>query len=139
MRDASKETSNFDQTFVIPAKAGTHLRASPMHENFSPVVYLLASHRNGTLYIGVTSDLMRRLQQHRERSLPGFSKEHGVMRLVWFERHATMETAIVREKRLKKWNRAWKVRLIEESNPDWDDLALELGFAALPSRRVHEG
>jgi len=107
-----------------------------MHENFSPVVYLLASHRNGTLYVGMTSDLMGRLHQHREGLLEGFTKDYGVHRLVWFEQHATMEHAIVREKRLKKWNRAWKIELIEEGNPDWRDLARDFGFAALPSRRV---
>ncbi len=107
-----------------------------MHENFSPVVYLLASHRNGTLYAGVTSDLSKRLHQHREGLIDGFTKDYGVHRLVWFEQHATMEHAITREKRIKNWNRAWKIRLIEETNPEWRDLAVELGFAALPSRRI---
>jgi putative endonuclease len=97
---------------------------------------LLASHRNGTLYTGVTSGLLQRLHQHREGLLGGFSKDYGVHRLVWFERHATMEHAILREKRIKKWNRAWKIRLIEEANPDWRDLATDWGFAALPSRRI---
>jgi len=96
----------------------------------------LASHRNGTLYVGVTSDLLQRLHKHREGLLAGFSKDYGVHRLVWFEQHSTMENAIVREKRMKKWNRAWKIKLIEESNPDWRDLAVQLGFAALPSRRI---
>jgi putative endonuclease len=107
-----------------------------MHENFSPVVYLLASHRNGTLYAGVTSDLLGRLYQHREGLIPGFTKDYGVHRLVWFEQHATMEYAITREKRIKKWNRAWKIKLIEEANPDWRDLAVDFGFPALPSRRI---
>ena len=107
-----------------------------MHENFAPTAYLLASHRNGTLYTGVTSDLIKRLHQHREGLLGGFTKDYGVKRLVWFEQHATMEHAITREKRIKKWNRAWKIRLIEESNSDWRDLALDLGFPALPSRRI---
>ncbi len=110
-----------------------------MHENFSPVVHLLASHRNGTLYVGVTSDLAGRLHQHREGLLEGFTKDYGVHRLVWFEQPATLEHAITREKRLKKWNRAWKIELIEESNPDWHDLARNFGFAALPSRRVAGG
>ncbi len=107
-----------------------------MHKDFDPTVYLLASHRNGTLYTGVTSGLLQRLHQHREGLLGGFSKDYGVHRLVWFERHATMEHAILREKRIKKWNRAWKIRLIEEANPDWRDLATDWGFAALPSRRI---
>ncbi len=107
-----------------------------MHENFAPAVYLLASHRNGTLYTGVTSHLGQRLHQHREGLLDGFSKDKDTKRLVWFEMHATMEQAILREKRIKKWNRPWKVRLIEEANPDWRDLAVELGFAVLPSRRI---
>ena len=107
-----------------------------MHENFAPVVYLLASHRNGTLYAGVTSHLIQRLHQHREGLIEGFTKDYGVYRLVWFEQHATMEYAITREKRIKKWNRSWKIRLIEEMNPDWRDLALGLGFAPLPSRRI---
>ena len=96
-----------------------------------PTVYLLASRRNGTLYVGVTSDLMGRIHKHREGLLPGFTRDYGVKRLVWFEPHATMEDAIVREKRIKKWNRAWKLELIEESNPDWRDLAEEFGFESL--------
>ena len=111
-----------------------------MRQTFAPMVYLLASHRNGTLYVGVTSDLLKRHHEHREGLLGGFTSDYGVCRLVWFEPHATMEHAIVREKRIKKWNRAWKIRLIEESNPDWRDLALDLGFEVLPSGRlVHAG
>jgi putative endonuclease len=107
-----------------------------MAGDFEPTVYILASHRNGTLYVGVTANLLARLHQHREGLIDGFTKDYGVTRLVWFEQHATMDSAILREKRLKKWNRAWKLRLIEEVNPDWDDLAVGLGFARLPSRRV---
>ena len=102
-----------------------------MHPNFQPCVYILASKRNGTLYIGVTSDLVARLHQHREGTVPGFTSQYDVHRLVWFEQLATMDAAITREKRLKKWNRAWKLRLIEESNPQWRDLAVDLGFAPL--------
>ena len=87
-----------------------------------PCVYLLASDRNGTLYAGVTSDLIGRIWQHREHVIEGFSARHGVTRLVWYELHPTMESAIQREKRIKKWNRAWKVRLIDEMNPSWRDL-----------------
>lgn len=107
-----------------------------MHDDFNPMVYLLASHRNGTLYVGVTSNLLQRLHQHREGLIEGFTSDYGVRRLVWFEQHATMEYAITREKRIKKWNRAWKIRLIEEANPDWRDLAVDLGFDGLPSRRI---
>ena len=96
-----------------------------------PTVYLLASRRNGTLYVGVTSDLLKRLHEHRSGIVPGFTREHGVKRLVWFEAHETMEAAIQREKRIKKWKRAWKLDLIESGNPDWRDLAEDLGFAPL--------
>ena len=85
-------------------------------------VYLLASRRNGALYVGVTSDLTRRIWQHRESFVDGFTKEHAVKRLVWFEQHATAEDAITREKQIKKWNRAWKIELIEAENPYWNDL-----------------
>ena len=107
-----------------------------MRDAFDPTVYLLATHHHGTLYIGVTSNLLGRLQKHREGLMEGFTKDYGVKRLVWFEQHATMEHAIAREKRIKKWNRAWKVRLIEDANPDWRDLAVDLGFDPLPSRRI---
>jgi len=102
-----------------------------MRPDFAPTVYLLASRRNGTLYVGVTSNLIARLHQHREGSLPGFSRDYAVKRLVWFESHATMEQAILREKRIKKWNRAWKLELIERANPGWRDLAEDLGFGPL--------
>ena len=87
-----------------------------------PVVYILASQRNGTLYIGVTSDLAQRIWQHKNDVLEGFTKKYGVHLLVYFEQHEDMENAIIREKRLKKWNREWKIRLIEENNPNWNDL-----------------
>jgi putative endonuclease len=85
-------------------------------------VYILANKIGGTLYIGVTNDLIRRVAQHRQRSMDGFTKKYEVDRLVYFELFDDAENAIRREKRLKKWNRAWKIRLIEESNPNWDDL-----------------
>jgi putative endonuclease len=91
-----------------------------------PAVYILASQKNGTLYIGVTSDLVQRAWQHRDLDVPGFTGRYGVKHLVWYEQHATMEHAITREKRLKNWNRAWKLRLIEERNPDWRDLWPEI-------------
>ena len=88
-----------------------------------PVVYILASKPNGTLYIGVTSNLASRLETHRNESADGFTKKYGIKTLVYFEVHAEMYEAIQREKRLKKWNRDWKIRLIEEMNPEWKDLA----------------
>jgi len=106
-----------------------------MHDDFNPMVYLLAPHHNGTLF-GVTSNLLQRLHQHREGLIEGFTKDYGVHRLVWFEQHATMEHAITREKRIKKWNRTWKIRLVEEANPEWRDLAVDLGFGTLPSRQI---
>ena len=88
-----------------------------------PVVYILASEPYGTLYIGVTSNLAARIEAHRSGAVDGFTKQHGVHTLVYLEAHADMYEAIQREKRLKKWNRAWKIRLIEEMNPEWKDLA----------------
>ena len=87
-----------------------------------PCVYLLASKRNGTLYVGVTSDLVKRVWEHRNHVVDGFTKQHGVDQLVWYEVHETMESAIQREKAIKEWQRAWKLKLIEEFNPDWNDL-----------------
>jgi putative endonuclease len=87
-------------------------------------VYLLASRPNGTLYCGVTNDLVRRTWEHREgHAEVAFTRRHGVHHLVWFEEHADIREAILREKRIKKWNRAWRVRLIEATNPGWHDLA----------------
>ncbi|HAQ36793.1 MAG: hypothetical protein CMF74_01885 [Maricaulis sp.] len=87
-----------------------------------PCVYILASQRNGTLYVGVTSNLLGRSWQHRNRQGARFTSRYNFHRLVWFEPHETMENAITREKQIKKWNRAWKLRLIEEKNSDWRDL-----------------
>jgi putative endonuclease len=103
-----------------------------MQREFVPMVYLLASRRNGTVYTGATSNLLQRIAQHRAGTLPGFTRKYGVKLLVWFEPHATMESAIVREKRIKKWEREWKLQLIEATNPEWRDLAKEFGFPALP-------
>ena len=85
-------------------------------------VYLLASRRNGTLYVGVTSDLARRVWEHRSGFVDGFTKRYGVHDLIWFEMHSSAEAAITREKQIKKWNREWKIRLIEAMNPYWNDL-----------------
>ena len=87
-----------------------------------PCVYLLASRRNGTLYIGVTSNLLRRVHEHRTDAVPGFTRKYQVHTLVWFEQHATMDTAIAREKALKEWKRSWKIEMIEAGNPRWVDL-----------------
>jgi putative endonuclease len=84
-------------------------------------VYMLASRRNGTLYVGMTDDLVRRVYEHRTEAVPGFTKKYGVKRLVWYEVHEARETAFQRERQLKKWNRAWKLELIEKLNADWRD------------------
>ncbi|MEM6476542.1 MAG: GIY-YIG nuclease family protein [Pseudomonadota bacterium] len=102
-----------------------------MKNDFSPTVYLMASAKHGTLYLGVTSDLIQRVAQHRAGTFGGFTAKYGIKRLVWFEQHSTMELAIHREKRIKKWRRAWKVELIEESNRGWRDLAEDCGFEPL--------
>ena len=89
-------------------------------------VYILASERNGTLYVGVTNDLARRVQEHRKGVVPGFTRTYGVTRLVHAGPHDDIRIAIEREKRLKKWRRAWKLALIEEGNPGWRDLYFDL-------------
>ena len=86
-------------------------------------VYMLASKRNGTLYVGVTNDLGRRVGEHREKVVPGFTRRYGVSILVWYEIYEDINAAIVREKQIKGWNRAWKLRLIEKDNSGWNDLA----------------
>ncbi len=85
-------------------------------------VYLLASQKNGTLYLGVTSDLPKRIWQHKSKLVDGFTEKHNVNKLVWFQECADAESAILREKQLKMWKRAWKIRLIEIDNPEWLDL-----------------
>jgi len=85
-------------------------------------VYLLASRKHGTLYLGVTNNLVRRVYEHREGLTPGFTSRYGIKRLVWFETFADALSAIAREKETKKWRRDWEIRLIEENNPDWTDL-----------------
>jgi putative endonuclease len=89
-------------------------------------VYLLASKRNGTLYVGVTSDLIQRVWQHKNDAVDGFTKRYGVHTLVWYEVHETMQTAIAREKAIKEWKRAWKIAVIQEMNPTWRDLYEDL-------------
>jgi len=92
-----------------------------------PAVYILASRRNGTLYVGVTSNLAARIEAHRCGAVEGFTEKYGVKTLVYVELHSTMYEAIQREKRIKKWNRAWKIELIERDNPEWRDLSDQLG------------
>ena len=91
-----------------------------------PCVYILASKRNGTLYLGVTSNLVQRIWQHKNDYVEGFTKRYGVHTLVWFEPHESMESAIAREKAIKEWKRVWKVELIEKGNPPWRDLYDEI-------------
>jgi putative endonuclease len=87
-----------------------------------PTVYILASKKNGTLYVEVTSDLVKRTWEHKNDLVEGFTKQYSVHHLVWYELHERMNSAIEREKNLKEWKRAWKIRLIEENNPNWNDL-----------------
>jgi putative endonuclease len=86
-------------------------------------VYMLASKRNGTLYVGVTNDLARRIAEHKDKVVPGFTRRHRVDILVWYEVHSAVNDAITREKQIKGWNRSWKLRLIEKDNSGWNDLA----------------
>jgi putative endonuclease len=90
--------------------------------NKQPAVYILANKKNGTIYVGVTSDLVQRIWEHKNNMIEGFTKRYHVHQLVWHELHESMESAIIREKRLKDWKRAWKLQLIETKNPDWLDL-----------------
>ncbi|MBE2218957.1 MAG: GIY-YIG nuclease family protein [Ignavibacteria bacterium] len=90
-------------------------------------VYILASQRNGTLYVGFTDDLKRRIREHKEFKYDGFTKRYKVTSLVYYEDHLEMEDAMKREKQLKKWDRKWKIELIEKTNPKWKDLSLEFG------------
>jgi putative endonuclease len=106
---------------VIPAKAGIHV---PMPRQY--FVYLLASQRNGTLYIGSTSDLIGRIHQHKTAVVDSFTKRYRVDHLVWFEAHDTAHSMVTRERQMKEWSRAWKVSLIESGNPDWRDLYPEI-------------
>ena len=97
-----------------------------MQRSFQPAVYIVASSRNGTIYVGVTSDLVQRVWQHREGVVDGFTKRYGCKLLVWYELHATMENAITREKQIKGGSRKRKLALIEQDNPRWRDLFAEI-------------
>ena len=105
-----------------------------------PCVYILASGRIGTIYVGVTSDLIARVYQHRSGSVPGCTSRYGVTRLVRYEFYPDMPTAIAREKQLKRWHREWKINLIEQDNPDWQDMAIGLGLGpVVPAVRARSG
>ncbi|GIL39289.1 GIY-YIG nuclease family protein [Roseiterribacter gracilis] len=114
-------TASSPPHIVIPAKAGIQVSERGGY------VYMLASQRNGTLYVGVTSDLRRRVWEHKSKKVAGFTEKHSVALLVWFERHEEITAAIHREKQIKRWNRAWKIRLIEAENSGWNDLYEQLG------------
>nr|WP_081432309.1 GIY-YIG nuclease family protein [Erythrobacter litoralis] len=115
---------------------GNH-RSMPIERN--PCVYIVASQPRGTLYIGVTSDLMQRLAQHRSGETGGFTSRYGVFRLVRFEMFGDMEAAILREKQLKRWRRQWKINLIEGDNPQWLDLGVNLGFDPIKPSDTRDG
>lgn len=122
---------NSDQEVVIPAEAGIQTpfkrrRGQQRKVMKSFYVYILCSRRNGTLYVGVTSDLIKRVYEHRNNLVAGFTKKYAVHSLVWYEMHDSAEMAIQREKQIKKWERPWKLRLIEERNPHWRDLYNDL-------------
>jgi len=89
-------------------------------------VYMLSSKPHGTLYVGVTSDLVRRVWEHKSKAVPGFTAKYGVDRLVWLEVHETLETAYLREQQIKNWRRAWKIEPIEQDNPQWADLYVSI-------------
>jgi putative endonuclease len=104
-----------------------------------PALYIVASGFHGTLYTGVTLNLLQRIYQHREGTFGGFTMQYGCKRLVWFEMHGSMEGAILREKQLKNWRREWKIALIERANPTWRDLAEDFGFESLIGKTVDSG
>jgi putative endonuclease len=101
-----------------------------------PCVYILATSFHGTLYTGVTSNLLQRIAQHRDGTADGFTRRYGIKRLVWFEQHESMESAILREKQIKRWLRTYKYDLIEAKNPTWRDLAEDWGFDPLAARNT---
>ena len=108
---------NSNKWMSFPIQSGIHNR-----RDMEYYVYILASKRNGTLYIGVTNNLIKRVWEHKQKLIEAFTKKYGVDKLVYFEQTPDINSAITREKQLKKWNRAWKIRLIEEKNPEWKDL-----------------
>jgi putative endonuclease len=102
--------------------SGARRKPEDEHMDRDPAVYMLANKRNGTLYIGVTSNLVKRVWDHKNNAVEGFTRRYGLHLLVWYEIHENMESAIKREKTLKSWKRIWKLELIEAGNPDWKDL-----------------
>jgi putative endonuclease len=131
------DTETTHRPFVIPAQAGIQLShrlrykslfhekddtTATMNQRKTYFVYILANKPNGTLYTGMTSNLTARIWQHKNNVVEGFSEKYSVHRLVYFEEHLSPSDAILREKQIKKWNREWKIRLIEEKNPNWKDL-----------------
>ena len=119
---------------MIPTSSSQKLRGYGCMATLFPMVYILASQRNGTLYIGVTSDLIGRISLHKQNLLPGFTSRYGVHRLIYFEELGTMIEAIAREKQLKKWPRARKISLIENFNPDWREMYYEVSGLADPDK-----
>jgi putative endonuclease len=118
-------TSNgtvFDVTGILHAVTPVQTGAQSHWMNKSPCVYIMASHRNGTLYVGVTSDLLKRVWEHKNNAMEGFTKKYSVHTLVWYQFFDTMPQAIHNEKQLKEWKRQWKLELIESVNPEWKDL-----------------
>ena len=113
---------------VIPAKAGIQQYRYTFMTQQQPAVYIMTSQRNGTLYTGVTSNLVKRIWEHKNNLAQGFTQKYNVHILVYYELHEEMYAAITREKQIKKWNRAWKLRLIEEKNPSWKDLYDEINL-----------
>ena len=109
-----------------------------MQDEKFPAVYILARRRNGTLYTGVTSALWNRVATHKAGAVAGFTKDHGIKLLVWYEHHHGMVSAIAREKQIKKWNRVWKLELIEAFNPDWRDLHDEIDSATTLVEMKHD-
>ena len=112
--------------FALNYSARPRESGDPGPKTMSFYVYILASRRNGTLYVGMTDDLVKRIWMHKEEVLPGFTKEYGVKLLVWYEVHESRESAFTRERQIKRWNRAWKLEMIEKTNPSWRDLFEEI-------------
>jgi putative endonuclease len=112
--------------FVIPGRAESANPESRTRRGVPYYVYLLASRKDGTLYLGVTRDLVRRTYEHKHKLVPGFTSRYDINRLVWFEDYDDPRTAIEREKEIKKWRRRWKIELIEKENPGWRDLYTEI-------------
>ena len=126
--EPNRRSCTVDQAAKALGKAiNGHIRYPQAMRDRAPAVYILASKRNGTLYVGCTSNLPKRIWEHRNRVVPGFTTRYSVHRLVYVEAHDDMLNAVTREKRLKRWPRAWKIALIEQQNPEWCDLWEAIG------------